>query len=93
MFVSCICTIKAVCNNYVDMERSTIMESTFCCGGGGGLLTDDLMEIRIKGAMPSHFTRKDKLTIWNAAHISRPSNITRVVESHCSIVISRFIKF
>jgi Fe-S oxidoreductase len=28
------------------------MESTFCCGGGGGLLTDDLMEIRIKGAMP-----------------------------------------
>ncbi|MEL0270494.1 MAG: (Fe-S)-binding protein, partial [Gammaproteobacteria bacterium] len=44
--------IKAVCNNYVDMERGTIMESTFCCGGGGGLLTDDLMEIRIKGAMP-----------------------------------------
>jgi Fe-S oxidoreductase len=34
------------------MERGTIMESTFCCGGGGGLLTDDLMEIRIKGAMP-----------------------------------------
>jgi hypothetical protein len=30
----------------------------------------------------NHFTRKDKLTIWNAAHISRPSNITRVVESH-----------
>jgi Fe-S oxidoreductase len=44
--------IKAVCNNYVDMERSTIKEATFCCGGGGGLLTDDLMEIRIKGAMP-----------------------------------------
>jgi transcription antitermination factor NusB len=44
--------IKAVCNNYVDMERSTIKESTFCCGGGGGLLTDDLMEIRVKGAMP-----------------------------------------
>jgi Fe-S oxidoreductase len=34
------------------MERSTIKEATFCCGGGGGLLTDDLMEIRIKGAMP-----------------------------------------
>ena len=44
--------LKAVCNNFVDMERSTIKESTFCCGGGGGLLTDDLMEIRIKGAMP-----------------------------------------
>jgi Fe-S oxidoreductase len=51
--------IKAVCNNYVDMERSTIMESTFCCGGGGGLLTDDLMEIRIKGAMPRMQALKD----------------------------------
>ncbi len=44
--------LKAVCNNYVDMKRESIMESTFCCGGGGGLLTDDLMEIRVKGAMP-----------------------------------------
>lgn len=44
--------LKAVCNNFVDMDRGTIMESTFCCGGGGGLLTDDLMEVRIKGAMP-----------------------------------------
>ena len=25
---------------------------TFCCGGGGGLLTDDLMELRVKGAKP-----------------------------------------
>ena len=44
--------IKAVCNNYVDMEIDTIKESTYCCGGGGGLLTDDLMEIRVKGALP-----------------------------------------
>jgi len=44
--------IKAVCNNYVDMEAETIRESTFCCGGGGGLLTDDLMELRLKGAAP-----------------------------------------
>ncbi len=44
--------IKAVCNNYVDMPADTIKESTFCCGGGGGLLTDDLMEIRVKGALP-----------------------------------------
>jgi Fe-S oxidoreductase len=27
-------------------------EKTFCCGGGGGLLTDDLMELRVKGAKP-----------------------------------------
>ncbi len=44
--------IKAVCNNYVDMDPDTIHEKTFCCGGGGGLLTDDLMEIRVKGALP-----------------------------------------
>ena len=44
--------IKAACNNYVDMPADTIGEATFCCGGGGGLLTDDLMELRVKGAMP-----------------------------------------
>jgi len=44
--------IKAACNNYYDMEDDTILDATFCCGGGGGLLTDDLMEIRVKGAMP-----------------------------------------
>ena len=44
--------IKAACNNFVDMAPETIGEGTFCCGGGGGLLTDDLMEIRVKGAKP-----------------------------------------
>ncbi len=44
--------IKAVCNNFVDMDQDTIHESTLCCGGGGGLLTDDLMDLRIKGAAP-----------------------------------------
>jgi len=44
--------IKAACNNYYDMDDDTILDATYCCGGGGGLLTDDLMEIRVKGAMP-----------------------------------------
>ncbi|HEC27175.1 MAG TPA: (Fe-S)-binding protein [Gammaproteobacteria bacterium] len=44
--------IKAVCNNYYDMPEDTIGEATYCCGGGGGILTDDLIEIRVKGAMP-----------------------------------------
>ena len=44
--------IKAVCNNFYDMAADTIKEGTFCCGGGGGLLTDDLMELRTKGASP-----------------------------------------
>jgi len=44
--------IKAAANNFFDMAPETIHENTFCCGGGGGLLTDDLMELRVKGAMP-----------------------------------------
>ena len=43
---------RAVCNNFVEMDPDTIREGTFCCGGGGGLLTDDLMELRVKGAKP-----------------------------------------
>lgn len=44
--------IKASCNHFHDMAPETIHENTYCCGGGGGLLTDDLMELRVKGAMP-----------------------------------------
>ncbi len=44
--------IKAVANHYVDMAADTIHERTFCCGGGGGVLTDELMDLRVKGALP-----------------------------------------
>ena len=44
--------IKAVANKFVDMPAETIRETTFCCGGGGGVLTDDLIELRVKGAFP-----------------------------------------
>ena len=44
--------ITSVANRFYDMAPETIHESTFCCGGGGGLLTDDLMELRVKGALP-----------------------------------------
>ena len=44
--------IQAVANHFHDMAPQTIGEATFCCGGGGGLLTDDLMELRVKGALP-----------------------------------------
>ncbi len=44
--------LKASANNFYDMSPETIHQNTFCCGGGGGLLTDDLMELRVKGALP-----------------------------------------
>ncbi len=44
--------IKSVCRNFVDMDEETIREVTYCCGAGGGLLTDELMDLRVKGAMP-----------------------------------------
>ena len=44
--------IKAACNNFVEMTPETTREKTYCCGGGGGLLTDDLLELRVKGALP-----------------------------------------
>jgi Fe-S oxidoreductase len=44
--------IRATCNHFYDMDEDTIRDRTFCCGGGGGLLTDDLMELRVKGAKP-----------------------------------------
>jgi len=44
--------VRAVANKFVEMNPQTIREKTFCCGGGGGILTDDLMEVRVKGALP-----------------------------------------
>ena len=44
--------VKAVANKFVEMDPETTRDRTFCCGGGGGLLTDELLDLRVKGAMP-----------------------------------------
>ena len=44
--------VRAVANRYVEMRPGTTHEATFCCGGGGGLLTDELLDLRVKGALP-----------------------------------------
>jgi Fe-S oxidoreductase len=62
--------IKAVCNNYVDMDRDTIYESTVCCGGGGGLLTDDLMDLRVKGASPRMTALKEVTDSDGVTHMA-----------------------
>ena len=74
--------IKAVCNNYVDMEKDTIHDATFCCGGGGGLLTDDLMELRIKGVLPR------ATALINAKEESGVTHMAAI----CAICKSQFTK-
>jgi Fe-S oxidoreductase len=74
--------IQATANHYVDMPRDTIHESTFCCGGGGGLLTDDLMEIRVKGALPR----------MQALHQVVEQNGVNYLAAICAICKSQFTK-
>jgi Fe-S oxidoreductase len=74
--------IKSVCNNFYDMDPSTIKESTYCCGGGGGLLTDDLMEIRVKGALPRMEALKQVVEDHGVTHMA----------AICAICKSQFSK-
>jgi Fe-S oxidoreductase len=74
--------IKASCNHFFDMPQDTIHESTFCCGGGGGLLTDDLMELRVKGALP----RMEALK-----HVVEHHGVTHMA-AICAICKSQFAK-
>ncbi len=74
--------IKAVCNNFVDMPPDTIHDSTYCCGGGGGLLTDDLMEIRVKGALPRMEALKQVVENDGVTHMA----------AICAICKSQFTK-
>ena len=74
--------IKASCNHFYDMPQDTIHEATFCCGGGGGLLTDDLMELRVKGALP----RMEALK-----HVVEHHGVTHMA-AICAICKSQFAK-
>jgi len=74
--------IKASVNHYFDMPRETIFESTYCCGGGGGLLTDDLMELRVKGAQPR----------MNALRQVVEENDVNYLAAICAICKSQFSK-
>ena len=74
--------IQSACNHFFEMPADTIGEATFCCGGGGGLLTDDLLELRTKGAMP----RMQALKEVNEQH-----QITHMA-AICAICKSQFSK-
>ncbi len=74
--------IKACCNHFYDMSPDTIYESTFCCGGGGGLLTDDLMELRVKGGLPRMQALRDVVEQHQVTHMA----------AICAICKSQFSK-
>ncbi|OGI41275.1 MAG: reductase [Candidatus Muproteobacteria bacterium RBG_16_62_13] len=62
--------IKASVNKFVDMAPDTIGEATFCCGGGGGLLTDDLLELRVKGSLPRMQALKQVVDEHGVTHVA-----------------------
>jgi len=74
--------LRSVCNHFYDMPADTIHDATFCCGGGGGLLTDDLIELRVKGALP----RMEALK-----HVVEEYGVTHLV-AICAICKSQFTK-
>ena len=74
--------IKACANHFVEMAPDTIREHTFCCGGGGGLLTDDLLELRVKGAMPRAQALQHVIEDYGVTHMA----------AICAICKSQFTK-
>jgi Fe-S oxidoreductase len=74
--------IKACVNKYVEMAPETVGEATFCCGGGGGLLTDDLLELRVKGALPRMQALKRVVEDGGVTHMA----------AICAICKSQFTK-
>jgi Fe-S oxidoreductase len=74
--------IKACCNHFYDMPQDTIHDATYCCGGGGGLLTDDLMELRVKGALPRMEALKQVVEEHGVTHMA----------AICAICKSQFTK-
>ena len=74
--------IRASCNHFYDMPQDTIHDATYCCGGGGGLLTDDLIELRVKGAQPRMEALKHVVDEYGVTHMA----------AICAICKSQFAK-
>ena len=79
--------IKASVNKFVDMDPETTHGKTFCCGGGGGLLTDDLLELRVKGARPRMQALKEVVEEEGVTHIAA---ICAICKSQFSTVLPHY---
>jgi hypothetical protein len=44
--------MRAVCNNFYEMQEETIRERTFCCGSGAGLHSGEDMGLWMRGGLP-----------------------------------------
>lgn len=71
----------------VEMSSDTTKQKTFCCGGGGGLLTDDLMDVRVKGALPRAQALQAVVTSDQVTHIVAicaicKTQLTQVLPAH-----------
>jgi Fe-S oxidoreductase len=74
--------IAACVPKFVDMHPDSTHEKTFCCGGGGGLLTDELLELRVKGAKPRMEALNDVVEREGVTHMA----------SMCAICKAQFTK-
>ncbi|MBU6207477.1 MAG: (Fe-S)-binding protein, partial [Alphaproteobacteria bacterium] len=79
--------LKAVCNYYFDMDPETTREKTLCCGGGGGLLTDELMDIRTRGAMPRMRALKE---VENEHGVTHMAAICAICKAQFSKVLPKY---
>ncbi|MFO7967603.1 MAG: (Fe-S)-binding protein [Archaeoglobaceae archaeon] len=50
--------LRNTCNYFYEMPEHTIRDKTYCCGSGGGLLTEEIMELRMRGGMPRAMAAK-----------------------------------
>jgi len=79
--------LKACCNHYFDMDPDTIREATLCCGGGGGLLTDELMDLRTKGASPRMKALREVADEHGVTHMAA---ICAICKAQFSKVLPKF---
>jgi Fe-S oxidoreductase len=79
--------LRASCNHYFDMAEDTIREATLCCGGGGGVLTDELMDLRTKGASPRMKALKEASAENGVTHMAA---ICAICKAQFSKVLPKF---